>query len=425
MLISHKTYLENEIEYPSYYKIVANGSFLVFLFFSIFGTALPFRPEATSVDDIGTSNIVNQVVYSTLFLTSVFALIPVRRKLLHFILKEKFISIFLIWCLISLLWSDYSFVSFKRLFQVYTYVLVTLAFLFHMEKEEELINAFKYILYPYIVISVIVCLVVPGAKDPDFHTWRGLTSQKNMLGQIALLSVIFCFIFYKYADSLNSKVLSLIMMLFSIVLMFGSMSSTAILIFLILLGFGIIYSTDKIFHQIGLGRAVSTSIIGFIVLSLLSVYLFSPEVYKIIPQLFGKDETFSGRTDLWTYMFFEISKHPLIGAGYQSFWVVDNINLLILYEMFVWLPNQAHNGFIDILNELGLIGLLLLIAFIIVYFIRLIRLREKHYWKWFMIVAVISNFQESTLFRPGALLGIVVIITYLLLTEKLIRSEKL
>ena len=29
---------------------------------------------------------------------------------------------------------------------------------------------------------------------------------------------------------------------------------------------------------------------------------------------------------------------------------------MILYEQFVWLPRQAHNGYLDILNEVGIRG---------------------------------------------------------------------
>ena len=91
---------------------------------------------------------------------------------------------------------------------------------------------------------------------------------------------------------------------------------------------------------------------------LISVLIF-PDIFNTLPSLIGKDITFTGRTYLWAAIWEVIKKHILIGCGFQGYWVISNKDLLELYKNFVWLPNQAHNGYLDILNEIGIVGLVL------------------------------------------------------------------
>ena len=134
--------------------------------------------------------------------------------------------------------------------------------------------------------------------------------------------------------------------------------------------------------------------------------------------------TFTGRLDLWKYMMNEISKHLLIGTGYQGFWVMENYDVLVLYEEFVWIPFQAHNGYIDILNEVGLIGFLVFVLMVAFYFFNLKRIKETYLWNLLIIIILIINFQESNLFRPGIFAGTMFIFSYLTLYAKLIRPNQ-
>jgi len=89
--------------YNTVHSKIAIISFVIFLFFAFFGTSLPFQERVRDVDAIGTSNIVNQLVFSLLFLAACISLIPKIYELFILIKKEKFLSFFLIWCLIVIL----------------------------------------------------------------------------------------------------------------------------------------------------------------------------------------------------------------------------------------------------------------------------------------------------------------------------------
>jgi O-antigen ligase len=77
------------------------------------------------------------------------------------------------------------------------------------------------------------------------------------------------------------------------------------------------------------------------------------------------DSTLTGRTIIWDFSETEIARSPLIGWGYQSFWLVPNSPAYFEAPGFVKLMPNSHNGYYDTILEMGYVGLALLIAFIL------------------------------------------------------------
>ena len=405
------------------YGGIARVTFLVYLFFIFFGTSMPFQDRAEEVDDISTSNVVNQIVFTTLFLTSTACLFHKREKLFSFIKREKFLTLFLVWCTLSAFWSEYSFVSFKRLFQTFTTVTVSLAFLLDVANSDEALNYLKWIVYLYIPLTALSIVFIPGAIDPVHFTWRGLAVGKNYLGQAAIVSIIIAFFAMKSATAWE-KPISLLILIISVVLLFGAKSTTSILTFAIIIMLGVIRTLDEFFVPLSIGRAFSIASLLFVIGVILSVHCLAPHAFNAIPQYFGKDISFTGRTDLWTDIFTQTKRHWLLGWGFAGFWVVGHPPVMQLYEEYIWLPNQAHLGYLDIWNETGLVGLLLFCAMVISYSIGLAKLKRPHFWNWILISALILNLQESTLFKQNLLTGVMFIFAYLALHAELLQRER-
>ena len=173
-----------------------------------------------------------------------------------------------------------------------------------------------------------------------------------------------------------------------------------------------------------MGRLYSISVIFIFVISLFLIYYVASDLVNSLPDLIGKDITFSGRTDLWTDIVREINKNPLMGCGFQGFWVMENVNVFVMNETYNMLLKSAHNGYLDILNETGLIGLLLLAAAMIYYFMHSMKLNKPNFWTWFIIAALILNLQESTLFRQGLPVGFIFMFAYFHLFAELIDQRQ-
>ena len=72
----------------------------------------------------------------------------------------------------------------------------------------------------------------------------------------------------------------------------------------------------------------------------------------------GRDATFTGRTGLWETLLQE-PINPLIGVGYASFWLGERLERF--WAMYPTSPPiEAHNGYLEVYLNLGLIGVCLL-----------------------------------------------------------------
>jgi exopolysaccharide production protein ExoQ len=406
----------------SFYASIARIAFILYIFFIFFGTALPFREKITEVDDIASSNVVNQVVFSGVFVLSSISLIPKRKELIKLCKREKFMTLFFGWCLLSLFWSDFSFVSFKRLFQVFTAFIVIAAELLHSESADEIIKYFAYILGGYLVISIVSVIVIPGAMDVKNDAWRGLATSKNHLGQVSLVNLIF-WLHAGYVGVGTQKKISALMAFISLVLLVGSQSATAIITFIVISCIWMLMTVDNRLRPLNIGRLFFFLTTATLVISATLVVWLQPDIIIAIPTYFGKDITFTGRTDLWAEILERIKNHLFLGCGYAGFWVVDNSDLMQIYDQFVWLPRQAHNGYLDILNETGLIGFGIFAAMVVYYFKTLIGFGKPHFWKYFIIAALIINLQETTLFRQNIITGALFIFAYLILFWETLQPD--
>jgi O-antigen ligase len=377
--------------------------------------------QETGADEIVTSNIVNQILYPALFFLSFIAFISNADNVFDIIRNEKALVILLTYALISILWSAYPIVSIKRWYQIFTYYFVIVVFLSYIKTKYELIKIIKPILFTYILISIIAVFIVPGAKDPGFGTWRGLASTKNQLGQISLISIVMSLIIFKNETKKYSKYIIATFFLISLSLAIGSVSSTtytALAVFLLVSI--IIYLKAQIFDRIGVSYFLSIMLLLVVFLVAIILLYVEPQVLDLFQGLFGKEGSFADRARLWEVILLNASQHLYLGGGFQGFWVIDSPTIQLLYTHFLWLPIQSHNGYIDILNDLGIIGLSLFIFIIINYFIHTIKNKKINLWTWFIVLPLIINLTETTLFRTGHITFIFFILGYLLVYANLI-----
>jgi exopolysaccharide production protein ExoQ len=408
-----------------YFAVIAKVTFFLYLFFAFFGTGLPFREGGIRDTLEVTSNIVNQIVYSTLFITSVIALFPKRKQLLVLIKKEKFLTIFLIWCFLSIAWSNYSYKSFVRFFQYITTVQVIIAVLLYSKSSKELLIYFQYILGFYTIISIISVILIPGAREIG-GVWRGIALTKNNLGQVAFISCLIWF--FSIRDSrLIFKPIYLGLLLTSFILLIGSYSSTPLMTLLILLFIGFVLNINKIFESVGFRKTLV--ILFFVLLTIIGWLVFTQETY-IVSQILsmigkeGKDLTFTGRTYLWNYIINIAQSHLWTGCGFQGYWVGIDPRLSLLYDYLGWVPNQAHSGYVDLLNEIGIIGVIFFILVVINYYTNLVKLKKASFWPWFFIAALIIDFTESAFLRPHHAVGVMFMFSYLILFYELGKQNE-
>jgi exopolysaccharide production protein ExoQ len=110
----------------------------------------------------------------------------------------------------------------------------------------------------------------------------------------------------------------------------------------------------KLFGRIRRQDLVVAAII-LVPLALLAAWQLSAQSNVAIGML-DRDITLSGRTHIWAALTTSLLKHPLLGYGYSAFWAgfrgeSGNVALLL-----GWAVPHAHNGFLEVALELGLVG---------------------------------------------------------------------
>lgn len=318
------------------YRSIALFNFIVLTYISFFGPSNPFRYEASA---LGSTNPFNQIVYSLLFISSFILLLVKRENVFKFIRKEKYLTIFIFYCLLSAVWTDYPMISLRRSFQLFTVYQVILTSLLLMEYNRQL-NAIKVIisLSLYTFVTAFAIMFIPEAIDPLFNSPRGLTQQKNVFGQVFIIIFIIFLLLNQFNKSKSDKIVSWTAIGVAALFIVLSLSTTALITFLYILALIIVFKADVLFKDLKTGRSFSTILLITIVIFAIILSLNSNFLELVVSHYFGKDLTFTGRIDKWVRMITTISNHFWFGVGYDSFWDVPG-NLIAFYEI----GNSAHN----------------------------------------------------------------------------------
>ncbi|HEY0704530.1 MAG TPA: O-antigen ligase [Candidatus Acidoferrales bacterium] len=123
--------------------------------------------------------------------------------------------------------------------------------------------------------------------------------------------------------------------------------------------------------------------------------------FGLVLEATGKDSTLTGRVPIWHAAISAISQRPFLGYGYQTFW--NRGGAITFINPY---PNHAHDGYLDLLLDMGMVGLLVFLCGFAISFWRagkLFQSDEVNGAKWpllFMIFFGLFNLTESNITRP-------------------------
>jgi len=407
--------------YPIRAKLSQFVLFL-YLFFVLFGTSTPFPQTSHLIEDKALANPVSQIIYSTLFLLALWCLLPRLLQVMTVIRREKVLTLLFAWCALSVCWSDVGGVSGKRLVQMVMTATISLTALLYCRQSRETLVLLLYVLSVYVTLSLLAVLFIPEAIDARNGAWRGMAVSKNHFGQAMVVSIM-AWLLALQQGLLRYRLWACLMLAVSAVMLTGSASATGTVTMLIMGVCGVTWWLSSV----SMSRTHSRIFCLLFIIALTGFTLFaltaSPAVVHASIARLGRDSTFTGRTDLWSFIWQFVGDHPLLGCGYGGFWTRLNEDVLLVYDQFIWLPNQSHMGYLDIINELGFIGLALFIWLLVAYFTRQVRRVTSDPWIWFFAAALVINTQETTLFRPHILTGVLFIHAYLAATVDRLNEQ--
>jgi exopolysaccharide production protein ExoQ len=372
----------------------------------------------SSVEDYLEGSPIDRAVYLGLIVAGYIVLFARRASLSPILRRNGPLLAFYAFWAVSVLWSDYPFVAFKRWFKDFGAVVMILVLLTERDPTEAIKAVFVRSAYLLVPMSVLFVRFLPEigraytGYNRDELMYVGVATHKNTLGALLLVSCVF--LVWDLASASRESdgrrrafawVDGLIVLGMSAYLLRIANSATALLCTVFGLGLFFVLGRRSIQKRMGLVEvyAIAGAVTWFTLDSMF-------QLNQLVVGSVGRDMTLTTRTDAWQ-LFLVLDLNPVIGAGFKSFWAGDRMT-----RIWMDFPGivQAHNGYIETYLEGGFLGLMFL-AYMLLSGLRRIkrhlidgddfaRVRLT-----FLVIVLLYNFSEAA-FTQLSLLWIVTLL---------------
>ncbi len=348
-------------------------------------------------------NPLDALVYSSLIIAGLYVLNKREVSLSEAFRNNGWLMAFLLYCFIAILWSDFPFVAFKHWIKVLGHPIIVLVLFTEPDPEEALVRLMKRSAYVLVPFSVLFIKYYPEIGR-QFDEWTGLpmnngiAQNKNGLGSLCLvLGFFFVWYFLKTWRAEKSKARRDELRLLGVFLVMiawllrQSHAATATLCLLIAIAVILVLQRPWVNKKL-----IGTYALLALVVLIVAELAFG--VFDRVADFTGHQATIMGRAELWRQCL-ALHTNPIFGVGFESFWLGDRLQLL--HEGRPWQPNEAHNGYLEIYLNMGLVGLFMLFGLIIATF-RKIRFELFRNTDWgrfrlgFLAAIVFYNLTEAT-----------------------------
>lgn len=145
-------------------------------------------------------------------------------------------------------------------------------------------------------------------------------------------------------------------------------------------------------------------------------------VYMQFLEVSGRDASLTGRTTLWLWADRMIANNPILGVGYEAFWIQGNPYAEELWRLFAirWRSGfHFHNQWYQIAVELGYTGLAIALATFVATCLRVASWAvrrpspESCFFLGFVVMAAVRTYVEVDLFLQFALGFIILIVGHI------------
>ena len=375
------------------------------LYFYIIGLSLlPFGGN----DPDGGGSLYKQITWGLLYVLCFVIITRSRKEIaapkISFPVELVLLYAFL---LLTIIWSDYRLSSFKRYILLIGLLLIAI-----LSSKLSMVNkSFARIVdkpfAAFMLLGAVAAVALPNLAFDSDGALRAFTTHKNTWGQFMLLCAI---IFLNNILTRNGRrSIYIPFLMVALAMLYLSKSATSLLSFAVssfcvLLVYG--FSSKNLAGKLIVLMGVLVGAVGVLVYSVLHGALPFDALIEMVYKVTDKSSTLTGRTQLWQLMWAEIVRHPMLGTGFGGFWVGQDGPSGALGRRLDWgPPTQAHNGYIDGLNEIGAVGMLLFTVVIIGHLYRCFRLyavgMKDHFLLHLAIVVsfMVSNYAESSLIQ--------------------------
>ena len=350
---------------------------------------------------------IDRAVFLFLIAASVVVLLQRKLNWSEIIKNNPWIWLYFLYALISIFWSDYPFVSFKRWIKTLGTVSIALIILTEERPYEAfgvILRRLAFLLLPF---SVLFIKYYPnlgrGYTVSGMAMYTGVTFQKNSLGEICLIfGIYFCWnLLFKRREEieLGSRLHFSIYLIFLPMiawLLYMANSATSLVCLVVAICFFLASRVPAVVREPR--RIIAITITFFVLFGVLELFF---DMTGAVIAMLGRDQNLTSRVPIWNELLAMV-KNPIIGVGYEIFWAGERMTQL--WEKIGADITNSHNGYLDIYLNIGIVGLCLMLISIVAGVTKAIRHLNHEYAYAILrilliIVVVLQNWTEAT-FKP-------------------------
>jgi exopolysaccharide production protein ExoQ len=326
---------------------------------------LDMAPPTDSPDHYIDGSPLDRLIFALLVVTGAMVLIARGRRASACLLANAPLAVFLLYGAVSVLWSDYPSVAVKRWIKAAGDLIMVMVVLTDPDPAAAVRRFLTRAAFLLIPVSFLLVKYYPELGRA-YHPWTrlpsyvGVTTSKNGLGYVCLIFGLASV--WRLLAALPRGTRSLrwgpllahgAILALALWLLVKSDSATALACFVGGMAVLLLTRVRSLARTPLTVHALAVSLVIVVVFGLVLGWAVN------LVAAFGRDTTFTGRTELWADVL-RMLPDPFMGTGFDSFWLGERAEWF--WRKHWWHPNQAHNGYLEIFVNLGAIGLLLFAA---------------------------------------------------------------
>jgi O-antigen ligase len=270
------------------------------------------------------------------------------------------------WILASVVLSLDPATSIRRLALTVCVIAVAATLMLLPKSQNELMRWFSISALALLAICYLGLLFAPNlsihlatdVQEPGIAgSWRGSFGHKNEAAAVMAM-VLFLGIYIVSSGAWLSGIA--IIGLASLFLLYSAGKSSLTLCFAVI----VLTSLTSMVRSLW-GRAV-LFLTPLVLLNMLSVGTVMSDTLAEVAKLLPLDSSFTGRTDIWAFALESVQKRLPTGYGFAAFWGSSSIRDLPEGKEWAGFASHSHNGYLDSTLAMGLPGLALVIAVLVI-----------------------------------------------------------
>jgi O-antigen ligase len=212
--------------------------------------------------------------------------------------------------------------------------------------------------------SIVAVVLFPSARgiDPWPDTWRGVFSHKNALGTFSTYALILTVAGAAISEGAMRRAMIIFAGASAVMLVASDSRTSQIIAILSLSSLSIPLMRPDFTRVWATGYVIFIGFLaGFVALA------FATGLAEMFFEIIDRRPTLSGRIPLWELVWPSVTERIWSGYGYYAFWQEDSRAVMEIARdtAIGYIPYYSHNGLLEILLHVGILGPILLVLAVI------------------------------------------------------------